>query len=160
GGFIAVDSMSPASHGGDLAAADFELNAGATVQLDLYGPAPTGGNDHFVVQSAFLRSASLSVNFSYPPREGDVITLLKKTNSGAISGTFTGWPAGLKQVGTVPVIVNYAGGDGNDLTLTVTNLALGYVGYRLAEGNGNQTVEPNECNLLYLTLVNRRTNSV
>jgi hypothetical protein len=26
----------------------------------------------------------------------------------------------------------------------------------LAEGNGNQTVEPNECNLLYVSLVNRR----
>jgi hypothetical protein len=30
----------------------------------------------------------------------------------------------------------------------------------LAEGNGNQTVEPNECNLLYVSLVNRRNTAL
>ena len=156
GGFLAVDSMFPDHQGGDIDAPDLELNAGAQVTLDLYGPSPTGGNDTLNVQTAGLASANLAVNFNYPPREGDVIKLINKTAAGAISGTFSGWPTGMKQLGTVPVLVNYAGGDGNDLTLTVTNLAMAYVGYRLAEGNGNQTVEPNECNLLYVTLVNRR----
>jgi hypothetical protein len=68
------------------------------------------------------------------------------------NGIFAGWPEGVTRKArltyrSVPLTF---GGNGNDFTLTVTNLPLAFASYRLAEGNGNQTVEPDECNLLYL----------
>jgi len=66
-------------------------------------------------------------------------------------------PEGItRKLGDVTVRATYVGGDGNDFTLTVTNLPLAFSSYRLAEGNGNQTVEPDECNLMLVSLRNRR----
>src|SRR2546425_9229409 len=93
-----------------------------------------------------LGSARLSAGFQYPPREGDVVTLLRKNSAGAINGIFTGWPEGTtRKVGDVTVRASNLRGNGNDFTFTVTNTAMALSGYRLAEGNGNQTVEPDEC---------------
>ena len=157
-----VDSEFPDHQGSVFKCKTLSLFAGSVLQLDLFGPSATGGNDQIVTGTGgfgFI-NATLQPTFHYPPRQGDVITLINVTNAGSI-GTFNGYTQDvMRLVGTVPVVPSYTGGDGNDFTLTVTNLALAYVGYRLAEGNGNQTVEPNECNLLYVTLANRRTNAV
>jgi hypothetical protein len=89
-----------------------------------------------------------------------VIDLIS-TGGQPLTGNFVNFPDGIvTMVGTVPVLPSYEGGSGHDFTLTVTNLPLAYVGYQLAEGNGNQTVEPNECNLLYVTLANRSANAL
>ncbi|HEY9509639.1 MAG TPA: autotransporter-associated beta strand repeat-containing protein, partial [Verrucomicrobiae bacterium] len=159
GGGLAVDSRFPDHQGGDLQMNGLQFinnSLATTVDFDLYGPSPTGGNDKLIVDGTVrLGQATVSVNFHYPPREGDVITLLEKTTAGAIIGTFGGnLAAGLRTIGGYPVIVSYTGGDGNDLTLTVTNLPLDFFSYSLAEGNGNQTVEPDECNLLYVSVLN------
>jgi len=159
-GMLGVESKFPDHQGGDLGvAAALLLANGSVLSLDFFGPSPTGGNDQIVANSSvFLGNSTFQGTFHYPAREGDVITLLHKTVAGAINGTFLNWPGGSQQlVGKVPVIVNYSGGSGNDVTLTVTNLALTYFTYRLEEGNGNQTVEPDECNLLYVTLLNARS---
>ena len=122
---------------------------------------PNGGNDFVSTDdNSSIGGATLSTSFSYPPHEGDVIKLVDVRGTQTI-GQFANFPEGvIKMVGAVPVLPSYHGGDGNDFTLTVTNLAVGYAGYALAEGNGNQTVEPNECNLLYVSLVNRRSTAV
>ncbi len=162
GGLIYADSEFPDHQGGDLEMDALVLTAGSGVVLEFYGPSPTGGNDTLIVDgNVSLNGASLSAGFLYPPREGDVVTLIRNTTAGPIGGIFAGWPQGTtRKLGDTTVTASYTGGDGNDFTLTVTNLALANSGYRLAEGNGNQTVEPDECNLLYLTLVNRGTNSL
>jgi hypothetical protein len=73
---------------------------------------------------------------------------LRNNSPTPINGIFAGWPEGItRKLGDVTVRGTYLGGDGNDFTLTVTNLPIAFATYRLAEGNGNQTVEPNECNL-------------
>ena len=135
--------------------------AGATIQLDMFGPTPNGGNDQIITASggvSLFGDTFLSTSFSYPPRSGDVIDLIHVAPGQTISGTFSNFTDGVVTlVGQTPVLPGYHGGAGHDFTLTVTNLALAYVGYQLAEGNGNQTVEPDECNLLYVSLVNRRT---
>lgn len=161
-GRLGADSGSPDHQGGDLAVGSLTLASGSTVILDFYGTTPTGGNDQIRASGLVsLGSANFTPTFRYPPRDGDAILALNKTAAGLINGTFSGWVAGQQRLaGTLPVVPQYTGGDGNDVTLTVTNLGLAYFSYRLAEGNGNQTIEPDECNLLYVSLFNRRTNSI
>jgi hypothetical protein len=78
-------------------------------------------------------------------------TLIRKTTAGAITGTFNGYPEGaLRMLGDIPVVMSYLGGDGNDVTLTVTNLAAGAAGSQVVSGNGNGLIEPDECNLIFL----------
>jgi autotransporter-associated beta strand protein len=149
----------PGRQGGDFEVAYLTLGPGSGVGFDIAGPSPTGGNDLLIAHGPVsLGNARLSAAFAYPPRENDVITLLRNNSPTAITGTFVGWPEGVtRKLGDVPVRATYLGGNGNDFTLTVTNLPLAYDSYRLAEGNGNQTVEPDECNLVYISLLNRRT---
>jgi hypothetical protein len=144
--------------GGDLRMDTLTFEAGSIAEMNFFGPAPTGGNDRLIVDgTATLNGTALLGGFAYPPREGDVMTVLQKTTPGAISGAFRDWPEGVvRKFGDVTVRATYLGGNGNDFTLTVTNTALAAAGHRLTEGNGNQTVEPDECNLLYLSLTNRR----
>lgn len=159
---LIVDSKTPARHGGDLEVMNLSLVPGSVAAFDFSGPSANGGNDSLVAYgSVVLNNAGLGYTFNYPPREGDVLTVLRKESAGPISGTFGGWPEGItRTIGGLTVRATYLGGNGNDFTLTVTNTAAGNAGYRLAEGNGNQTVEPNECNLLYLSLVNRRVSTL
>jgi autotransporter-associated beta strand protein len=152
----------PERQTGDLEVDDLTMAAGGVVAAALFGPSPTGGNDLLIARGAVtLNNARLSAGFLYPPREGDVAMLLKKNSAGPISGNFGGFPEGItRKLGDVTVRATYLGGDGNDFTLTVTNLPLAFASYRLAEGNGNQTVEPDECNLLFVSLTNRRATSL
>ena len=157
-GHFAVDSRFPDHRGDTFRMGSLYADAGSVVELEMFGPSPTGGNDKVSTGTvgAGFSGVTLTTSFSYPPHDGDVITLINVTNGPAYSA-FSNFPAGVVTlVGTVPVVPSYTGGSGHDFTLTVTNLALAYFGYRLAEGNGNQTVEPNECNLLYVSLLNRR----
>jgi autotransporter-associated beta strand protein len=155
--YLAVDSH-VSDHQGGVFHMGTLTSIGGIVQLDIFGPSASGGYDQLVTGGGDfgLINSTLQTSFGYPPHDGDVIKLISVTN-GTLSGAFDNYPQGVMTlVGKTPVLPNYAGGDGNDFTLTVTNLALAYVGYQLAEGNGNQTVEPNECNLLYVNLANRR----
>jgi hypothetical protein len=71
-----------------------------------------------------LGSAQLVIarSSSFFPTIGDRFTVLSKTNSGAISGTFAGLLQGASvNVGGVFYQITYTGGDGNDVTLIVTN---------------------------------------
>ncbi len=159
---VRANSTLPQLQGGDLEMTSLTMATGGVLGLAFYGPSAIGGNDSIVLRSAAnLGTTRLSTGFLYPPHEGDVITLLRKTSAGAINGTFSGWPEGtVKKVGDVTVRATYLGGDGNDFTFTVTNFPTSFSSYRLAEGNGNQTVEPDECNLLYVSILNRRTNAL
>ncbi|MBI3869920.1 MAG: autotransporter-associated beta strand repeat-containing protein [Verrucomicrobia bacterium] len=155
---ILADSNVPGRNGGDFEAGDLSLSPGGVLGLTFFGPSATGGNDLLVARGTVgLSNPELSVGFQYPPRDGDVITLIRKISAGAITGVFSGWPEGAtRKVGDVSVRASYRGGDGNDFTLTVTNLPVASAGIRLAGGNGDQIVEPDECNLLFVGVTNRR----
>lgn len=157
GGVVSANSKYPDHQGGNLQITDLEMQPGGVVSLNILGPSPTAGNDSLTVQTANITNATLSTGFGYPPRAGDVVVQLSKLGASPIGGTFSGFVEGVpKALGNYTVVPSYLGGSGHDFTLTVTNLAGGYAGYRLAEGNGNQTVEPDECNLLYVALWNQR----
>jgi autotransporter-associated beta strand protein len=161
-GVARPDSSVPGHHGGDLQAASANFLPGGILSLALCGPHPTGGNDSLLVSGPVtLGGTRLSSGFQHAPREGDVITLIRKSVPGAITGTFNGYPEGvMRTLGDIPVVMSYIGGDGNDVTLTVTNVALGFAGWRLESGNGNGLVEPDECNLVFVSIQNRRAGSL
>ncbi len=157
GGVVRADSDGPGRLGGEFVLNSANFQAGGVLGLAFYGPHPTGGNDSlFVNNAATLTSASLSSGFQYAPRDGDVITLINKNAAGAVSGAFSGFPEGaLRFIGGVPVVMSYLGGDGNDVTLTVTNLPLHGGGAQPVSGKGGTNLVPNDCSQLWLVVTNR-----
>lgn len=157
GGVVRADSDGPGRLGGEFVMNSANFQNGGVLGLAFYGPHPTGGNDSLFVNNAVtLTSPSLSSGFQYAPRDGDVITLINKSAAGAVSGAFGGFPEGtLRFIGGVPVVMSYLGGDGNDVTLTVTNLPLRGGGAQLVSGNGGSALVPNDCSQLTLTVTNR-----
>lgn len=158
-----AESGVPGRLGGELSAGRLTLNNIGFLSLDLFGPHPTGGNDSFAISGPVNLSSFgvLSPSLRYAPREGEVITLIRKLSAGPISGTLGDWVQGSTRIlGGIPVHVSYTGGDGNDLTLTVTNLAAGAAAAQIVSGNGNGLIEPDECNLLFLGVQNRRNSPI
>jgi hypothetical protein len=157
GGIVRVDSEGPGRLGGELVTDSVNFHNGSALGLAFYGPHPTGGNDRLLVDDAVtLNTPTLSSGFQYPPREGDVITLIGNSGVDAVSGAISGFPQGtLRLIGGIPVVVNYAGGDGNDVTLTVTNLPARSGGAHLISGNGGSALVPNDCSQLRLAVTNR-----
>lgn len=158
GGVVKPESAEPGRLAADLAAASLDLQTGGVLSLDFFGAHGTAGNDVITVAgSVALNSSRLSAGFLGAPREGETVMLIRKTSAGPVTGTFAGWPQGaVQKLGEIPVAISYTGGDGNDVTLTVTNLAGGASGVQLISGNGNGLVEPDECNLVFLGVQNRR----
>ena len=157
GGVVRADSDGPGRLGGEFVMNSANFQNGGVLGLAFYGLHPTGGNDSLFVNNAVtLTSPTLSSAFLYPPHDGDVITLINKSAAGAVSGAFGGFPEGaLRFIGGVPVVMSYVGGDGNDVTLTVTNLPLRGGGAQLVSGNGGSALRPNDCSQLWLVVTNR-----
>jgi autotransporter-associated beta strand protein len=156
-GVVKPEPNTPGQLGADLQVSSANFLAGGILGLAFYGAHQTGGNDSLLVNGPVtLNNTRLSSGFQYPPREGDVIFLIRKTTPGAVSGTFSGFPQGaLRSLGDIPVVMSYVGGDGNDVTLTVTNLPLHGGGAQLVSGNGGNALVPNDCSLLRLVVTNR-----
>ncbi len=69
---------------------------------------------------------SLALSLGFAPAPGTVLTLVNNTGAGPIGGVFTGLPDGgavtATYLGQTYVFqINYAGGDGNDITLTAVS---------------------------------------
>jgi autotransporter-associated beta strand protein len=161
-GIVRPTSKVPGHLGADLQMSSATFLAGGILGLGLYGPHLTGGNDSLIVNGPVsLDGTRLSSGFQYAPREGDTIMLIRKMTAGPVTGTFNGYPEGaLRTLGETPIVMSYVGGDGNDVTLTVTNLAAGPAGTQVLSGNGNGLIEPDECNLIFLGVQNRRNTAI
>ncbi|MCY2926925.1 MAG: dockerin type I repeat-containing protein [Planctomycetota bacterium] len=84
-----------------------------------------------VAGGADIIGLSLSVGFIADPTPGHVFTVINKTSPGPVTGTFTGLAQGdtlsVPRVvggGSWDLKVSYAGGDGNDVTLTVASAGI------------------------------------
>ena len=120
-GEVTVDSHYPDRQGSTLHLGSLTSVSGITVELDMFGPAPTGGNDQIAITSGGVSLASdttLSTSFSYPPHDGDVIDLISVPGGQSITGTFSNYPEGISTlVGQTRVIPSYHGGSsGHDFT--------------------------------------------
>jgi autotransporter-associated beta strand protein len=157
GGVVRVDPRNPGYLGGSMQFNSVNFQSGGVLGAQFFGPHPTGGNDSLeVLNGVTLNTPALSSGFQYPPHEGDVITLIQNVGAGAISGAFSGFPEGaVRTIGQIPVVTSYEGGDGNDMTLTVTNLPLVGAGSQLVTGNFGSALVPNDCSQLWLVVSNR-----
>jgi len=88
--------------------------------LEVYGAVNLGAN------------ATPVMHLNYLPAIGDQLLIIRN-GGGAVSGTFQGLPEGGTFVSDgVTFQVSYAGGDGNDVVLTVTDMVPAVVGFAAA----------------------------
>jgi autotransporter-associated beta strand protein len=144
----AVTAVSGATLGGTGTVGNVTINSGGTISpgaspgtltvsnLTLAGvyraELRNNGSDQIVAGgSVNLTGATLSV--TNIGSATDSHTIINKTSSGAITGTFTGWAAGATNVvNGVKYSITYSGGDGNDVVLTVA-LSAGYTAWQIAK---------------------------
>jgi hypothetical protein len=118
-------SVNPGDGGPDILQTfgNVSLGIGATFTVELNGNNPgPGGYDQLavIVGSVDLGSAALDVTLGFTPAVGDSFRIIDKRSSGAIVGTFAGLPQGARlHVGDVVFAIDYMGGTGNDVVLTV-----------------------------------------
>ncbi len=157
GGAVRMDPPGPGAQGGAMQWNSANFQAGGVLAAQFFGPHPTAGNDSlYVLNNVTLGNSAHSFGFSYPPHEGDVITLIQKIAPGAVAGAFSGFPeSALRTISGIPVVMSYLGGNGNDVTLTVTNLPAQGGGPPSVAGSGGQALIPNDCSSLWLEITNR-----
>ncbi|WP_277699894.1 Ig-like domain-containing protein [Pseudomonas sp. REST10] len=127
GGNVTVQSGGTLSPGNGGAGSlningNLSLTAGSTLALDINGTTAGSGYDRVLVNgSANLSGATLAVTHGYTAGSGDRYTVIVNDGGDAITGTFTG----ISEGGTITaggngteLTTSYAGGTGNDLTLT------------------------------------------
>ncbi len=101
-------------------------NSSASLTFRLYG-SQTGNYDQIAMLSASntvsLGNCQLQLQPRGTPTVGQTFKIIDKAGTNKVTGTFAGWPEGSKQfVGNAYYQITYAGGDGNDVVLTTTNL--------------------------------------
>jgi hypothetical protein len=92
------------------------VTLGGPFVADLTGAA----SDRLKVNGAVTLGGALTINPTAAPTVGTVITLIDNDGTDAVSGTFAGLPQNaVVTVGGTRYRISYAGGTGNDVTLTV-----------------------------------------
>src|SRR5262249_27325609 len=119
--------VSPGSSPGILNTGDVTFTSGSTFTAELNSPYSSAGTDYDqlnVTGGVTLGNATLNLVGAAAPAAGTVLTIIKNDGSDAINGTFNGLPDGaVVSVGSFTGFISYVGGDGNDVTLTVSSAA-------------------------------------
>jgi len=151
-------TVSPGSSPGILSCSNLVLQAGSILKIEINGGIPGLGFDQLSIQGTNTISGALlnlSTLSGATPLEGQPLVILDNDQAESITGTFSALPEGsLVTVGLLKFRISYVGGDGNDLTLTLTNPPAKAIGSLVSGGNGNASVDVNECNDLRLILTN------
>jgi hypothetical protein len=66
----------------------------------------------------------------------------------------------VQNIGNIPVVTSYVGGDGNDVTVTVTNLPLRAGGAQFVSSSSGNVFVPDDCGQLRLVVTNRSSTTV
>jgi autotransporter-associated beta strand protein len=134
--------------------------AGSEFNVELNGTTAGAGYDQLNVRGTVsLGGATLHVTNGFgindAPAEGTQFVIINNDGADAVSGTFNGLASGaIITSGGLKFQISYTGGTGNDVVLTVTNTALGFVSGSISSGNGDAFIQPNECNLLNVVITN------
>jgi len=153
-------SVAPGSSPGILTCSNVNFAAQGDYFVELNGSAPGTGHDQLNVRGTNQLSNStlhLSVGPAFAPAEGDRLTIISNDGSEAIQGTFNGLANGsLINAGGLQFRILYSDIFLNDVVLVVTNTALKLAADPIVDtGNGNNEIEPGECNLLFIPLMNK-----
>ena len=106
---------------GSAAGFALDVQAGGSVQIQIGGAAPTD-YDRFAIAGGVRLGGDLLLGLinGFAPAENSVFTIINNDANDAVNGIFTGLAEGF-QIATAgkTFSISYAGGDGNDVTLTV-----------------------------------------
>ena len=159
--------VSPGSSPGILTSSNVVFSgASSDFTVELAGPAAGSGYDQLNVRGTnTLGGATLNVTagfgLSNAPAAGDTFTILNNDAAEAITGTFAGLANGATfTADSLNFRINYNGGTGNDVVLTLTNVAAAEAGSLVSSGNGNATIDPNECNLISVVVSNKTASAM
>lgn len=95
-----------------------------------------------VVGPVALNDTQLHVTVTGNPALGTAFSILDKKSDGPVTGTFAGLPEGATVLANGYLLaISYAGGDGNDVTLTVASLPTKQVVSVLKPGSGSGGVK-------------------
>ncbi len=117
--------LTPGTSPGNFSSGSITFASGSTITLELNGTAAGTQYDRLsVVGTVDLGSATLASSIGYSPSNGDVFIVIDNDGSDAVVGTFIGLPQGSPvSLGGKNFVINYAGGTGNDVVLTIDTLA-------------------------------------
>ena len=116
-------TISPGNSPGVLTTGTLVMGSGSTLVLEINGTTLGAEYDQLSVNGTVdITGATLSIGGSYltaPAIANDLFTiLLNDGTADAVTGTFDGLPDNAYfTVGTQDYIIDYQGGDGNDITL-------------------------------------------
>ena len=126
---LSGSEVSPGDSPGILNTGDFDLDAGADLNIEINGvDAGNTANDHDQVNVS--GSVTLAGNLvltqpsaTFTPAEGDEFIIINNDDTDAVTGTFAGQPEGFEITsflgGTLSAYITYVGGDGNDVAILV-----------------------------------------
>ncbi|VGO20189.1 beta strand repeat-containing protein [Pontiella sulfatireligans] len=116
-------NIMPGTSPGILTTGNLLMQTTGNFMVELNGPAPGTGYDQLNVQGTNnLANATLTVlpNFTTPVGFGAAFTIIDNDGADPITGTFNGLPNGsVFDVGGTGFKINYDGGTGNDVVLTL-----------------------------------------
>jgi len=128
--------------------------------VELNGTVPGSGYDQLNVRGIVsLGGSTLNVIPAFSPLDspanGTQFTIINNDGADAVTGTFAGLADNaVFTAGGLQFRINYADTFGNDVFLTLTNVALAAVSTVISGGNGDGIIQPNECNLLNVVITN------
>ena len=116
--------MSPGTSPGILGCSTLTLDAASRFEVDLDGltPGVVNGYDQMQVSTSVnLGGATLKMRTGVPLVLGSTYTIIQNNSAGTVTGTFAGLPNNTTfAAGNGRLRINYDGGTGNDVVLTVT----------------------------------------
>ncbi|MFO0734687.1 MAG: autotransporter-associated beta strand repeat-containing protein [Labilithrix sp.] len=101
-------------------ATSLELDVGSSLEVVLDATTPGAFSQLEVTGPVVLGGAALNVTLNFVPQTGDSFEILRNQSVAPTSGAFAGRPDGSRfTVGGTTFAITYAGGDGNDIVLSV-----------------------------------------
>lgn len=118
--FATGGTLAPGLSAGMLTVSSVTLNATTTFSVELDGPAAGSDYDQLVATTGVtLGGAALTVDNGSAHATGTAFRIIDNQSGNAVSGTFAGLAEGAGvMLDGQPFVISYAGGDGNDVTLT------------------------------------------
>ena len=112
-------TLSPGNSPGLLGTGPLTLSPGSTMSVKLNGTGTGQYSRVDVTGAVSIAGSTLSTSVGFMPAIGTVFTIISNDAADAVSGTFAGLPEGAAfLLSGMHFQISYAGGDGNDVTVT------------------------------------------
>lgn len=116
-------TLSPGTSVGILTTHDIVFEPGSLFSAELNGNGAGVGYDQLnVYGSVTLGGATLALSLGYVPNRGDTFVIVENDLADPIGGRFANYPDGFRfELDGYPLTIDYQGGDGNDVALTIAD---------------------------------------